>query len=187
LFAILQEINSGGLSKTFGVSCVLNTGSERESAGSGTGQARPAATGAQCSGAVRPEGMSEQGKSTLRVAGLKRTYRRAYRPPDGLSRNFDDLGPLDGGHILADSFLTLCYPAGGDSSYPYSAGGHESRDPKSSVGVQPKGDPACRSRAPEVQYHLSATLVGQQVRTSSGAWRHSPNYGMPGVSRDFGS
>ena len=30
------------------------------------------------------------------VAGgrASRTYRRAYRPPDGLSGNFDDLGPL---------------------------------------------------------------------------------------------
>src|ERR1035438_3602825 len=35
--------------------------------------------------------------------------------------------------------------------------------------VLPVGDPACLSGAPEVQYHLSATLAGQQVRTSSGA------------------
>jgi len=28
--------------------------------------------------------------------------------------------------------------------------------------VQPKGDPACRSRAPEVQYQLSATVSGQR-------------------------
>ena len=80
-------------------------------------------------------------KSALRVAGLRGLNRRAYRPPDDLSRNFDDLGPLDGGHILADSFLTLCYPAGGDNGYPYSAGGYESRDPKSSVESPARGGP----------------------------------------------
>ena len=33
--------------------------------------------------------------------------------------------------------------AGGDDSYPYSAGGYRFRNPKSSVRVQPEGDPAC--------------------------------------------
>ena len=51
----------------------------------------------------------------------------------------------------------------------------DSRIQRLPSGVQPKGDPACRSRAPEVQYHLSATLAGQQERTSSGALRHRPN------------
>src|ERR1035438_8935573 len=50
-------------------------------------------------------------------------------------------------------------------------------------GVLPVGDPACLSGAPEVQYHLSATLRGHEVRTSSGAQRHSPNSSMEGVSR----
>jgi hypothetical protein len=36
-----------------------------------------------------------------------RTYRRACRPPNGLESTFDDLGPLDGGHILADSMSLL--------------------------------------------------------------------------------
>jgi len=29
-----------------------------------------------------------------------------------LESTFDDLGPLDGGHILADSVLLLCYQMG---------------------------------------------------------------------------
>jgi len=32
-----------------------------------------------------------------------RTFRRAFPAASGLSRTFDDLGPLDGGHIVADS------------------------------------------------------------------------------------
>jgi hypothetical protein len=59
----------------------------------------------------------------LRVAGASRTYRRAFRPPDGLSSNFVDVSPLYGGQYQVDSFLTLCYPAGGNHSYPYTAGG----------------------------------------------------------------
>jgi len=35
-------------------------------------------------------------------------------PPDDSGRNFDDLGSLDGVGILADSFLALCDPAGGN-------------------------------------------------------------------------
>jgi len=37
---------------------------------------------------------------------------RAYRPPNGLSGNFVDVSPLDGGQCRVDSFLTLCYPSG---------------------------------------------------------------------------
>src|ERR1700730_10657074 len=44
-----------------------------------------------------------------------RTYRRACRPPNGLESTFDDLGPLDGEHILADSMLLLCYQVGRQS------------------------------------------------------------------------
>ena len=48
----------------------------------------------------------DYGRNSLRAAGLlglsPRTYRRACRPPNGLERIFDDLGPLDGGHIVAD-------------------------------------------------------------------------------------
>ena len=48
-----------------------------------------------------------------RAFGLPpRTYRRACRPPNGLERIFDDLGPLDGGHIFADSMLFLWYQIG---------------------------------------------------------------------------
>jgi hypothetical protein len=36
-----------------------------------------------------------------------RTYRRAYLPASDLSSTFDDLGPLNGGHIFADSMLSL--------------------------------------------------------------------------------
>src|ERR1700674_1233941 len=60
------------------------------------------------------------GKSSLRAAGLQgfppRTYRRACRPPNGLESIFDDLGPLYGGHILADSILILCYQVGRQSA-----------------------------------------------------------------------
>jgi len=69
------------------------------------------------------------------VAGgrASRTYRRAYRPPNGLSRNFDGLARFDGEHLDVDSFLTLCYPAGGNDSYPYTAGGYGFQNPTSSV------------------------------------------------------
>ena len=72
------------------------------------------------------QGLGELVRGNQCVAGgrASRTYRRAYRPPDGLNRDFDDLGPLYGGHIIADSFLTLCYPAGGNHRYPLIAGGH---------------------------------------------------------------
>ncbi|MGO9616105.1 MAG: hypothetical protein ACLP6W_06850, partial [Bryobacteraceae bacterium] len=55
----------------------------------------------------------------LRVAGASRTYCRAFRPPDDSSRNYVDVSPLDGGQYQVDSFLTLCYPAGGNNSYPF--------------------------------------------------------------------
>ena len=55
-------------------------------------------------------------EDALRAAGLlelpPRTYRRACRPPNGLESAFDDLGPLNGGHIFADSALILCYQVG---------------------------------------------------------------------------
>ena len=61
------------------------------------------------------------------VAGgrASRTYRRAYRPPNGLRRNFDVLVRFDGKHIGVDSFLLAVIRAGGNNSYPYSAGGYE--------------------------------------------------------------
>jgi hypothetical protein len=50
-------------------------------------------------------------KNSLRAAGLlglpPRTYRRAFRPPNGLESIFDDRGPLDGEYIIADSMLFL--------------------------------------------------------------------------------
>src|SRR5450432_2111798 len=53
---------------------------------------------------------------SLRAAGLlglsPRTYRRACRPPNGLESTFDDLGPLYGGHILADSVTFPLKPDG---------------------------------------------------------------------------
>jgi hypothetical protein len=58
-------------------------------------------------------------KKALRAAGASRTYRRAYfrehagplrAAASSSSRIFDDLGPLDGGHIVADSMLTLEFP-----------------------------------------------------------------------------
>ena len=79
--------------------------------------------------------------NALRVAGASRTYRRAFRPPDGLSRNFNVLARFDGEHCLVDSFLTLCYPAGGNSSYPYTAGGDGFQNPRSSVGSPAQGGP----------------------------------------------
>src|ERR1035438_10151942 len=54
-------------------------------------------------------------------------------PPDDLSRNFVDVSPLDGGQCRVDSFLLSVIRAGGDNCYPYSAGGYEFRNPKSSV------------------------------------------------------
>jgi hypothetical protein len=42
--------------------------------------------------------------SSLRAAGLS-DLSPCVPPPNGLSRIFDDLGPLDGGHIFADSML----------------------------------------------------------------------------------
>ena len=46
-----------------------------------------------------------RGRPGLEVTS--RTYRRAYRPPRDSKSNYDDLGPLDGGHILAVSMLHL--------------------------------------------------------------------------------
>src|SRR5476651_2093902 len=55
-------------------------------------------------------------RTSLRAAGLlglpPRTYRRACRPPNGLESTFDDLGPLYGGHILADSVAFPLIPDG---------------------------------------------------------------------------
>ena len=57
--------------------------------------------------------------NSLRAAGPRserpRTFRRACRPPNGSESSFDDLGPLNGGHIVADSLLILCYQVGRQS------------------------------------------------------------------------
>ena len=63
--------------------------------------------------AIRSEtlGPKDSVGNSLRAAGLlglsPRTYRRACRPPNGLERIFDDLGLLDGRHIVADSMPFL--------------------------------------------------------------------------------
>jgi hypothetical protein len=59
-------------------------------------------------------------ESSLRAAGL-RGYPLGLiavrvRPPNGLESTFDDLGPLDGEHILADSVPLLCYQVGRQST-----------------------------------------------------------------------
>ena len=63
-------------------------------------------------GTLRLTGMGKRGIGVRCGWPGCRTYRRAYRPPDGLSRNFDVLARFDGEHIDLDSFLTLCYPSG---------------------------------------------------------------------------
>ncbi|MGO9615067.1 MAG: hypothetical protein ACLP6W_01560, partial [Bryobacteraceae bacterium] len=51
------------------------------------------------------------------------------------------MSPLYGGQYQVDSFLTLCYPAGGNHSYPYTAGGYGFQNPTSSVGSPAQGGP----------------------------------------------
>ena len=43
--------------------------------------------------------------------------------------------------VSADSFLTLCDPAGGNQGYPYTAGGYGFQNPRSSVELHPWGNP----------------------------------------------
>lgn len=79
-----------------------------------------------------------------------RTYRRTLPAANGLSRIFDDRGPLDGGHMAADSILDSLNPctlAGRYGSYP-------SISPST---LEPEGRRAARPRTGlrEVQLHLS--------------------------------
>src|SRR5260370_23245284 len=58
-----------------------------------------------CSGSAGHTCAARSCRTSLRAAGLlglsPRTYRRACRPPNGLESTFDDLGRLDGRHIVA--------------------------------------------------------------------------------------
>ena len=77
-------------------------------------------------------------ENSLRAAGLlglsPRTYRRACRPPNGLESIFDDLGRLDGRHILA-------VPRGDPSAVPLIPDGtaiSAIRTPPSVMGSNPR-------------------------------------------------
>ena len=93
----------------------------------------------------------------MRAAGLlglsPRTYRRACRPPNGLERIFDDLGPLYGGHILADSMLVPLIPGG--------AAIRAIRSPSDVIGSNPKSPRRPRNRSQTAVRALTA-LQGVQ-------------------------
>ena len=129
--------------------------------------------------------MDEADMSTLRVAGASLTYRSAFRPPDDLSGNFAVLARFDGEHIDVDSFLTLWYPAGGDKSYPYTAGGYEFQNPKSSVESPARRGPRMPLRGAGSSVPPECNVPWPGIRTSSGAWRHSPDLSMEGCVKGF--
>ena len=121
-------------------------------------------------------------KDSLRAAGLlglsPRTYRRACRPPNGLERIFDDLGPLYGGHILADSMLVPLIPGG--------AAIRAIRSPSDVIGSNPKsprrprtvvGQP-CGLSGPYGEFSTisNATLLGQEEnRRRNGTQGRAPS------------
>ena len=73
--------------------------------------------------------------------------------------------------------------AGGDDSYPYSAGGYRFRNPKSSVESPARGGPRMPLTGAGSSVSPKCNACWPAVRTSSGAWRHSPDFSMRGVSR----
>ena len=90
-------------------------------------------------------------------------------PPNGLSRIFDDRGPLDGGHILADSMLdSLISHWRNNHRYLLTSGSYEFEPKVPFVDINTRG--RCRSAllgATKSQYHLNATLAGRQLN----CWR----------------
>ena len=90
-----------------------------------------------------PAGLGVLALETLRAyircggRGL-RTYRRAFPAANGLSRTFDDLGSLNGEHIVADSMLdSRLTRRDGNKRYPYI---HQAL-----LGSNPKGFPSMSS------------------------------------------
>jgi len=94
-------------------------------------------------------------------------------------------GPLDGGHILADSFLTLCDPAGGNQGYPYTAGSYGFQNPKSSVELLPEGNP----HAVHGRRKHSTNTVQRSLAKETGERRNLsatlPNSSVTGEARGF--
>src|SRR5476651_110004 len=97
-----------------------------------------------------------------------RTYRRAYRSPNGLESTFDDLGPLYGGHILAvprgdPGYLSSDTGWDGDQRYPHTTQCY-GFEPKSSPPTLYRGQTAVKVLRPygEFSTTVRATLVGQQ-------------------------
>ena len=91
--------------------------------------------GQAADGSIRSQGLraggwaetlrvSEEGKNEGRCGGRgSRTYRRTLPAANGLSRVFDDLGRLNGGHIVADSTPDSLNPYGaGNQRYPLTKG-----------------------------------------------------------------
>ena len=83
----------------------------------------------------------KKNSSALRVAGLRGLIAVRIGHPMDRVETSSVLAGFDGLHIRVDSFLTLCYPAGGNDCYPYTAGGHEFQNSKSSVGSPAQGGP----------------------------------------------
>jgi hypothetical protein len=96
------------------------------------------------------------------ASGLpRRTYRRAYPPPNGLSRIYDDLGPPSSGHIVAVSIPGSLLSHGAAIRAIRPPQGVMEDLPKSSRRPHPLVEAVRALRAlREVQYHRNATLPG---------------------------
>ena len=129
---------------------------------------------------------------------LRRCGRRDTRliavpipPPNDLSRIFDDRGPLDGGHILADSMLdSLISHWRNNQRYLLTSGSYGFEPKVLFVDTHTRG--GCRKARKGLrksQYHHSATLAGRQSncwRLGSGSQTALPDSTVTVVSIGFG-
>ena len=109
------------------------------------------------------------GIATLRAAGALGLFAGRDRPPDRWNRLFEDLGPLDGGHIVADSRLgsrisdgtaigAIRTPSGAMDSNPNSS---RRRHPRRCIAVRVSVTGLGWGARQEVPYYCNATLPGQ--------------------------
>jgi len=96
------------------------------------------------------------------------------------------LDRFDGNHIRSIRSLIAVIRAGGDNCYPYSAGGHEFRNPKSSVESPARRGPRMPVKGAGSSVPPECNACWPTSKDSGGAWRHSPNLRISGVSRDLG-
>ena len=113
-------------------------------------------------------------RAQIRCGGRgPRTYRRAFPAASDLSRTFDDLGPLDGEHIVADSVLRL---SDGPTGRRYAL----SVSPSGVIGFESKGLPVDVIRIGEhragfeafreVPYHLNQRLLASKKTVGAARW-----------------